>query len=143
VSSANLALVRSICADWERGDYRSSEWAHPQIELVLADLPTAGSWTGVTAVVEAWGDFLDAWDGHHIEVEEYRELDDDRVLTLGAFRARGKASGVDLEQVRTNGANLFHLRDRKVTKLVVYFDRGHALADLGLAPGGGAAEVPE
>jgi hypothetical protein len=41
---------------------------------------------------------------------------------------------VDLEQLRPTGATLFHIRDRQVVKLVVYFDRAHALADLGLVP---------
>ena len=130
----NLDLVRSICAEWERGRYGSFEWAHRELELVIEDIPGAGSRKGVAAGVAAWREFLEAWEGHQIEVDEYRELDACRVLTLGAFRARGKASGVDVEQIRTTGANVFHVRDGKVVKLVIYFDRGHALADLGLPP---------
>jgi hypothetical protein len=134
VGSANLDLVRSICAEWERGRYSSVDWAHPEIELVIEDLPASGSWKGVAAGAQAWRQFLDAWEGHQIEVDEYRELDAGRVLTLGAFRARGKSSGVDLEQLRTTGANVFHIREGLVTKLVIYFDREHAFADLGSAP---------
>ena len=43
--------------------------------------------------------------------------------------ARGKRSGVE---VRAEGADLFHLRGGKVTRLVIYFDLQNALADLGL-----------
>jgi ketosteroid isomerase-like protein len=140
MSSPNLELVRSICAEWERDSYSSLDWAHPEIEFVIEDIPGSGSWRGVPAMVAAWRDFLEAWEGHLIEVDEYRELDADRVLTLGAFKARGKASGVDVEQLRTTGANVFYLRDGKVIKFVIYFDRGHALADLGLTPEGGSAD---
>jgi ketosteroid isomerase-like protein len=139
MTSANLDLVRSICAEWERDRYSSVEWAHPEIEFVIEDIPGSGSWSGVHAMVAAWRDFLEAWEGHRIEVDEYRELDADRVLMLGAFKARGKASGVDVEQLRTTGANVFYLREGKVIKFVIYFDRGHALADLGLAAEGGTA----
>ncbi len=35
-----MELVRAICAPWGHGDYSSVEWAHPEIEFVIADEPT-------------------------------------------------------------------------------------------------------
>jgi len=131
--SANLDLVRSVHAAWERGDFSSVEWAHPEIEFVFADGPSPGSWTGVPAMAEAWRDFLSTWEGWRPEAEEYRELDDERVLVLVITVAgRGKTSGLEVGQLEAEGANLLHLRDGKVTKFVFYWDRDHALADLGL-----------
>jgi ketosteroid isomerase-like protein len=66
-------------------------------------------------------------------VEGYRELDDERVLVLVHGTGKGKTSGLNLAQLmRANGANLFHIRGGKITRLVIYFDRERALADLGL-----------
>jgi hypothetical protein len=62
-----------------------------------------------------------------------RALDGERVLVLYHFSGRGKASRLDLGQVGTQAAHVFHLREGKVVKLVIYFDRQRALADLGLS----------
>jgi hypothetical protein len=118
------------------GDYSSAEWAHPKIEFVIADGPAPGSWTGLTEMAEGWRSFLSAWEEFHGEAAEYRELDDQRVLLLHRWSGRGKSSGLELGQMRTDGAALFHVRGGKVSRLVVYFDR--AVADLGLAPEAGS-----
>jgi hypothetical protein len=55
------------------------------------------------------------------------------VLVLSRFGGRGKTSGVEIEQMATKAAVLFHISDREVTRIVLYFDRERALADLGLS----------
>ena len=127
--SPNLDLVRSIYADWERGDYSSVGWADPEIECVIVDGPEPGSWTGLAGMRKGFRDFVSPWEGYRSEPNEYRELDGERVLVLLHTTARGKTSGVEIEQMR---ANLFHIRGGKVTRLLHYWDRDRALADLGL-----------
>ena len=132
--SANVDLVCSICAAWERGDYSSAQWAHPEIEFVLAGGPEDGSWKGLAGMAEAWRDFLSAWEEFHQEADEYLELDDERVLVLFRRSGRGKTSGFELEESRSRGAGLFHVSAGKVTRFVGYWDRERAFAELGLAP---------
>jgi ketosteroid isomerase-like protein len=130
--STNLDFVRSLYAAWERGDYSSIEWAHPDIEFVIADGPSPGTWTGRAGMAEGYRDFLSAWEEFRTEVDEYRELDDERVLVLVSYRGRGKTSGLELGQTRQKGVALFHVRGGKVTRLDLYWVRERALADLGL-----------
>jgi ketosteroid isomerase-like protein len=129
-----VELVRSIYAAWERGDYGSAEWAHPEIEYVIADGPAPGNWTGLAGMAEGVREALGAWTDMRQEAEECRELEKGRVLVFTRWSGRGKASGLDLGQMRTRGADVFYVRDSKVTKLVTYFDRDRALADLDLPP---------
>jgi ketosteroid isomerase-like protein len=132
MSLENVDLVRSIYAAWEPGDWSSSEWAHPDIEFVIADGTTPGTWRGLSLMAEGVRDFLGAWEEYRVAAQEYRELDDERVLVLGSSSGRGKAGGVVLGQIRTMHATLFHIRDGKVTRLVLYWDCERAFADLGL-----------
>jgi hypothetical protein len=125
--------VRSIHADWERGDYSHAEWAHPEIDLAIVDGPSPGHWTGVAGMAEGSRSFLSAWERYRVDsVQEYRELDDERVLVLALNSGRGKSSGVELGQVSPKGVALFCIRGGKVTRLAFYWDRDRALADLGL-----------
>jgi ketosteroid isomerase-like protein len=131
--SKNLDLVRSIYADWERGDFASTWWADPEIEYVHADGPAQGSWTGLAGMASGWREWLSAWKDLHVEVERYVELDKGRVMVLSRGIARGSASGLDTDQMRSEAAAVFHIRDGTVTRLIITWDRERALADLGLS----------
>jgi ketosteroid isomerase-like protein len=132
--SENLDLVRSIYADWERGDWSSAWWAHPDIEYVMVDEPGSATHKGLDAMANAWRAFLGAWADYRIEPVEYRTLDEEQVLVLVSAYGRGKASGVELSESTRGGggAVLFRIRDGKVVRMDAYFDRDRALADLGL-----------
>jgi ketosteroid isomerase-like protein len=132
MSRENVEVVRSIFAAWERGDFSHAEWAHPEIELVIADGPTPGSWTGVAEMAEVWREGLSAFEELRNEADEYRVLDEERVLVLMHFSGRGKTSGVEVGDIHMKGANVFQVRGGKVTRLVLYWDRERAFADLGL-----------
>jgi hypothetical protein len=92
--SESLGVVRSIYADWERGDFSRADWADPEIEFVFAGGPSPGASNGISRMGEVMRDFVAAWEGF--------------------------------------GSELFHVRGDKVARLVIYWDRERAFADLGL-----------
>ena len=133
--SANVDLVRSIYTAWERGDFsHSADWAHPEIEFEIADGLDPVRLTGLAAMAAGYREFLRAWEDVRFEVDGFRELDDERVLVLGHYIGRGKRSGLEVGQISMRSAAVLYIKDARVRRLVNYFDRDRALADLGLAP---------
>jgi ketosteroid isomerase-like protein len=132
VTSDNDALIRAIYARWAEGDFSDATWAHPDFELVLVDGPAPGRFTGLTEAGAAWGATIDGFAEFRTIVEDIRAIDDERVLVLTQNTGRGRASGLELGEMVTRGANVLHIRDGKVAKLDAYFDRDLALARLGL-----------
>ena len=124
--------MRSIFALWERGDYSATDWAHPDIEFVIADGLTPGEWRGVDGMAQGWREFLSAFEDHSGHAERLREVEGGHVLARVSVSARGKRSGTE---AHASGANLFHMRAGRVARLVIYWDWDRALADLGLEDG--------
>ena len=127
--SANMDLVRRIYDRWERGDWHGHELADPEIEFVIADGPDPRGIVGREAMDREWREFLGAWADYSVTGEEFRELDEDRVLVLLHARGRGKTSGAAIAPMV--GANVFTIRAGLVARLAIYFDHRHALVELG------------
>jgi len=132
MASANLDLVQSIYAAWECGDFSSVEWAHPDVECVSTEPLIPLDATGTAELGRVWGNWLHAWNGFHIDADGCREVDGERVLTLLRYGGRDRLDGKEV--MPTEAATLFHVRDGKVARLVIYWDRDRALAELGLTP---------
>jgi ketosteroid isomerase-like protein len=127
--SENLDLVRSIYADWERGDFTREDWADPAIELVRPASLDGDALSGRDASAGGWREWLGAWKDFRAEAHDYRVLDGEHVLVLGRMRAIGRLSGTSTD---TETVNLFRIDDGKVVRLVLYSSRERAFADLGL-----------
>jgi ketosteroid isomerase-like protein len=127
----NLDLVRSIYARWELGDFRDTGWADPALEVVWPDGPVTGTWSGLAECEAGWREFLESWEDYRVAAEQYRARHD-LVLALVTYTARGRTSGLEVGLSGATGASLFHLRNGRVIRLVLYWDRERALADLGL-----------
>jgi ketosteroid isomerase-like protein len=127
--SESLDLVRSIYADWERGDFSRDDWADPDIELVRPESVDGDALQGRDASAGGWRTWLGAWQDFRAEAHDYRVLDDERVIVFGRMRGVGRLSGTSTD---AETVNLFQIRDEKVVRLVLYSNRDRALADLGL-----------
>lgn len=133
MASSNLDLVRSLREGWDRGEFSTTDWAFPAIEYVIVDGPSPRRWIGVNAMATGWREFLAGWEDWRAKATDFRELDSERVLVFVELSGRNRASGLEVKQISgTHGANLFHVRDGRVTRFVLYLDRERALADLGL-----------
>ncbi|HSD22850.1 MAG TPA: nuclear transport factor 2 family protein [Solirubrobacterales bacterium] len=129
--SRELELVKSIYDDWAEGDFTSAKWADPQIEFIMHGGLNSGRWTGVEEMAGAWAAMLRAWDDLRAIPDEFRELGDGRVLVFLRNEGHGKGSGIDIHGIAAKSANVFTVRDGKVTRLELYWDRTEAMADLG------------
>ena len=77
-----------------------------------------------------WEEILEAVENLHLEVEKLTELGDDRVFGEFFLTARGKGSGVPLEQ---RVWNVFSVADGKIIRRQVFWTRDDALKAAGLS----------
>lgn len=129
MSQENVALLRSLYGEWERGNLRAGkELLDESLTTVWAEeFPTAGIYHGPaehTAAMQAW---LNAWDDFNLEAEDFVDAGDSVVVPF-RVRARGKGSGARVER---RWAHVWTLRGGKVVRFEVHLDVRRALKAVG------------
>lgn len=140
VGPTNLDVVRSIYSAWERGDFSATDWADEEIEFTLIGGPNPGTSRGLAGMARLWAGVLNVYERAYPKVDEYRELDDERVLVLYRTHGVGKVSGLEVSRLEGTQASLFHLCEQKATHLTIWWGWDRAFADLGLNPEPTAAD---
>jgi ketosteroid isomerase-like protein len=128
MSRANVDTVRRLFEYWERGDWQASaELVDPEFEAVFSAraFPDPGAYRGARRTLDAWRDWLEAWEEFSLELEHAIPLGD-RVVVLNRLRGRGKASGIPVD---SEVGCIFDLRNGRIVRMV-FCDREEALASV-------------
>ncbi len=133
MSEEHVEAVRRSLDAWNRGDVEAwLEDAHPEIEwfseIVQRVEGSDTVYRGQSEMRRYWDDWHALWDVA-IEITDIRDLGD-TVIALGHVRARGEASGIDLERPI---AYVFEFEDGRARRVRSYFDVRAALEAVGLS----------
>lgn len=120
-------VVHGVFEAWNRGDLEGwLEGFHAEIrgQAVLTGRLEGTEFHGIEGMRRWWADYHDAFDEVRLYADEVRDLGE-RVVVLGRFSYRGKASGI--EQERAWGWVLW-LREGRIVLVESYDDPADALA---------------
>ena len=129
MAKSNVEIVKDIYERWSRGDFRSVDWAHPEIRFSIPG-PDAEA-QGLEEMGELWGGFLQAYSDLRCEATEFFEAEDGAVVTRQLFYGKGRSSGISVDEIM--GGCIFDLRDGKVIRFRGYTSLEDALADAGIS----------
>ena len=136
MSQKNVEIVKrtydGINDAYKTGDYLQpiEEVCHPDVVLRTSGMfPESGEYHGYAGLREFTRNQAEAFEQMSVQPAEFVDAGDQILVPV---RFGGKASGLDLAQIHLQAAHLFEVRKGRVCKLVVYWDRERAFADLGL-----------
>ena len=112
-----------------------SEAAVPEIEIVMAAPGYVGPggrlhYTGPDGFVEAWRDWLEAYESYTLEIDDIVEGTEGRVLMLARQRGRTRIGGVELEE---SAGAVWTVRDGKLARMEFHLDPEAARRAAGIA----------
>ncbi len=133
ISDEDLEALKQAFDRWGRAGDRGIDFdgIDPEVEFHTPLSSTRGvPYRGHAGVREWQRDIEDQFDDWHNHAQEWRALDDGRVLVLGRLHLRGRESGVEFDQEM---AWLFTLREGKLLRYEVFASHDEALRAAGLA----------
>jgi ketosteroid isomerase-like protein len=134
----NRELVEHGFALFSAGDFGAAiATVHPRIEWYitfhLPDLPAGKDvYRGQAEVLTVWEAFKSVWEELVIEIEEFLHADEERLVFRARFKARGAASGIEIDRVVFYAARI---EDQMLVYLRAHDDELSARRDLGLEDG--------
>lgn len=133
MSKENLATVRGIYAEWEKGNLRAALPAlDPELTFVtfMPDSNEVVVAHGIDELAEFMREWFNQWAEYRLMAEEVVEPDDEHVLVVGHHTARGRQSSVE---VRDRVVTAWRFRDVRVVQLVIGRDRDQVVEAAGLS----------
>jgi ketosteroid isomerase-like protein len=124
MSHEDLGVVQRLFLALQTDDFATA------LQLFDAEVewsPTEGTYHGIEGVGASFIEWMEPWDEHRIEPEEFVESND-RVLVTIHLTARGGQSRMEIDQ---RFFQVYTVHDGKITRMVEYVDRVPALEALG------------
>ncbi len=126
---SNVDVVRAVVAAFNRGDFTAAiEMCTDDVEFDWSRRMLDGEvFKGREELRHFMQGTMEIFDEIHIPDEDMADLGDNLVLLAGTARFKGHASGLD---VGASAANLWTVRDGKVSRFRFYQTKEDALADV-------------
>jgi ketosteroid isomerase-like protein len=135
MSQHNVELVRRGFEAFVATGEPAWETLHEHVEVRDHDIMDGREYRG-HGDVRRWlfEDWASAWSEYRAEPQEYIDVDDQRVVAVFRIKARGRASGVEIER---EDAMVYVVRDQKIMRIDYYNSKQQALeAVAGSQPSG-------
>ena len=122
-------MLRDAYSEWARGQFTRADMFTENVEFVLSG-PEPRTYLGPEGVREGWSDWLSAWQDFRTEDMEILDGAAEGVYVVFVrLTARGKESSVPID---AKGANVVVMRDGKIARFEIHWNRDEALAAAGL-----------
>jgi ketosteroid isomerase-like protein len=133
--------VVALLADRDALDANLGPLVESDFETVTVpgQVPVSGAGTqgasppvvyGLDGFASGFSDWLTAWETWVVTPTDFIDVDENRVLVMLDVRARSRTHQVEMP---VEGANLLTLRDGRIARIELFFDRSQALEAAGLS----------